>query len=739
MIEAMARFTLLLVCLAISLPGAPQGDLPLSSILNFEAQQAPGRPAGWSGNGGAAFADSEIVHGGKWSARIENKTADGFSTITKTVPIDFAGKQIQLRGFMRAEGEVNFGGLWLRQDGPSGALGFQSMEQQRLKPSTEWAEYTLTFELHSDSRQLVFGALVIGIGKAWADDMQLLVDGKPVWEAPKMERPKTILDLDHEFDTGSKVSFQSLSGVQTANLVKLGKVWGFLKYHHPTVTAGKRHWDFDFFRVLPSVLAAEDEATATAALAKWIAALGEVAPCEACLGLNPHLDLHLRPELWWVDQTGLPALREIHFNRTPAKQFYVSLNPNVGNPKFDNEPAYPAVRFPDPGFQLLGLFRIWNIIEYWFPYRDVIGESWDGVLREFIPRIALAKDADSYALEMMALIARVHDTHANLWSSLRLRPPVGNCQLPLHVRFVENRAVVWGFAAVSTGLKIGDVITELDGKPVDDLVAGWKPYYAASNEPTILRDIARQMTRGECGATAVRVDRGGERIDLTPFRMSPAGLPQGNTHDQPGDTFRMLPENVAYLKLSSVKMAEAASYIERAAGSRGLIIDIRNYPSEFMVFALGQLLVDKPTEFARFTKGDLGNPGAFHFGQPVTLTPATPHYTGKIVILVDEVSQSSAEYTTMAFRAAPNAQVLGSTTAGADGNVSPIPLPGGLQSMISGIGVFYPDKKPTQRIGIVPDVEVKPTIAGIRAGRDELLEEAVRRIVTTSGGTPAKP
>jgi C-terminal processing protease CtpA/Prc len=73
--------------------------------------------------------------------------------------------------------------------------------------------------------------------------------------------------------------------------------------------------------------------------------------------------------------------------------------------------------------------------------------------------------------------------------------------------------------------------------------------------------------------------------------------------------------------------------------------------------------------------------------------------------------------------------VIGSTTAGADGDVSQFGLPGGLSTMISGLGVFYPDKKPTQRVGIVPDVEVKPTIAAIRAGRDELLEEAVRRIL----------
>ena len=56
--------------------------------------------------------------------------------------------------------------------------------------------------------------------------------------------------------------------------------------------------------------------------------------------------------------------------------------------------------------------------------------------------------------------------------------------------------------------------------------------------------------------------------------------------------------------------------------------------------------------------------------------------------------------------------------------------------MISGIGVFYPDNKPTQRIGILADVEAHPTIAGIRDGRDEVLEEAVRQILGKE--TPAE-
>jgi C-terminal processing protease CtpA/Prc len=48
--------------------------------------------------------------------------------------------------------------------------------------------------------------------------------------------------------------------------------------------------------------------------------------------------------------------------------------------------------------------------------------------------------------------------------------------------------------------------------------------------------------------------------------------------------------------------------------------------------------------------------------------------------------------------------------------------------MISGIGVYYPDGRETQRIGIVPDIEVKPTIEGIKNGKDEVLEKAIEFI-----------
>jgi C-terminal processing protease CtpA/Prc len=299
------------------------------------------------------------------------------------------------------------------------------------------------------------------------------------------------------------------------------------------------------------------------------------------------------------------------------------------------------------------------------------------------------------------------------------------------VRFIEGEAVVTGYSHAdlgpATGLRPGDVILTMDGMPVDSLVQAWRPFYAASNQPTRLRDMARSLSRGEEGPVRVGGTRESGPFEVTVHRVptEELDLTRERVHDLPGPTFRMLTPEVAYLKLSSVESAKSGEYIEMAGDAEVLVIDIRNYPSEFMVFSLGGHLFSVPTSFARFTGMDPSNPGAFVWGSPVGIRPQEPHFTGKVVILVDEVSQSQAEYTTMAFRASPNALVVGSTTAGADGNVSPIPLPGGLRTLISGIGVFYPDKSPTQRIGIVPDLEVRPTIQGIREGRDEVLEAGV--------------
>ena len=231
----MTWFLLILICTTLARTSLAQGTTSgkiadqsaLAAVLSFEAQLSGGIPGGWGGGPpGTIFADDKVVHGGRWSARIERAfdSSSNFSTVTKSIPIDFSGTTIELRGFLRTEDVSDFVGLWMREDGESPSLAFDNMQSRQLKGTTPWTEYSITLPVHPEAKQLFFGVLVAGTGKAWADDLQLLVDGKPVWEAPRIERAKTALDLDHKFDGGSGIVMSELTAVQTGNLVTLGKV-----------------------------------------------------------------------------------------------------------------------------------------------------------------------------------------------------------------------------------------------------------------------------------------------------------------------------------------------------------------------------------------------------------------------------------------------------------------------------------------------------------------------------------
>lgn len=662
--------------------------------------------------------------------RIERTAAShaDFSLIGDGLPIDFAGSGVELRAFLRTADVQGDTELFLREDDDDTAVQFANIEDAKLHGTTEWTEYSVKLPLDRTAKQLAWGVVLSGSGTAWVDDLQLLVDGKPIWDAPSGVRDAPP-SLDRDLD-GTGIAVASLSPLQIDNLVALGKVWGFLKYHHPKVTAGKLAWDAELVRVLPATLAAPDRATANAALVRWIDELGPLAPCAPCASLDEH-DVAVRPDLAWLDDPALGAelsarLHAVYAARVPRQQHYVALAPGVRNPVFRNEPASAAAKLPDAGVQLLALFRLWSTVEYWAPDR-MLADPWGDQLAQLVPSVMLASTANDFKLAMIDAISRLHDTHANLWSSLDVRPPVGECDVPIDVRFIGARPVV-ATADPDRQLAAGDVITSLDGAPIADLVARWRPHYAASNEAAQLRDLGRSLLRGACGPVAIGVDRGGARLQRTLARVANAP-PKAHAHDRAGPTFQRLAPDVAYLKLSTIKVADIPHYIEQAAGTTGLIVDIRNYPGEFVVYALGSLLVDRSTPFVRFTTGDLSTPGAFHWAaEAIQLDPDAPHYGGKVAVLVDEMTQSQAEFTAMALRAGPHTVIVGSTTAGADGNVSELALPGGLTMMLSGIGVFYPDKRPTQRIGIVPDVVVTPTIAGLRAGRDEVLDAGIRAI-----------
>lgn len=363
-------------------------------------------------------------------------------------------------------------------------------------------------------------------------------------------------------------------------------------------------------------------------------------------------------------------------------------------------------------------------------------KDWDLALKEYLPKFVNANDELEYELAAIELIGDIQDTHANLWGGGdKINKWKGAYFPPVHVRFIEDQLVVTDYynpeLKDEVGLEIGDVITNVKGKSIDKIIEEKSKYYPASNIPTRLRDMSGDILRSDSDEVEITFKRdiNGKDISKKLTLYPRDSLDIYHWFRQSNDLcYKMLEDDIGYITLQTIEDADIPVIKEKFKDTKGIIIDIRNYPSTFVPFQLGPFFMSSSTAFVKFTKGNIKNPGEFTFTEELEIPSEGNAYKGKLVVLVNELSQSQAEYTAMAFRAGDNTTIIGSTTAGADGNVSTIMLPGGLRTMISGIGVYYPNGEETQRVGIVPDIEVKPTIAGIKAGKDELLEKAIQII-----------
>jgi C-terminal processing protease CtpA/Prc len=697
-------------------------------------------PTGWNNFGSSDYKvalDSINVRSGKYAAYIEfNGGNQNFKAWGFTIPKNYKGKKITLEGYIKTEHVSDgYAGLWMRID-PE--IAFDNMEQNGVKGTTNWTKYSLTLDMNPEkTTRIVVGGILVGKGKMWIDDLKVTVDGKDIQDLKPFERKIFPAEKDKEFDKGSKINSIPLDKNQMTNLKELGLIWGFLKYYHPSIASGQYNWDYELFRVLPEVLNAPNKTSRDEIIKKWIDHLGQYAKGKSFNFKTSNIKAF--PDIDWIKNEGFTSeltnsLINIEKSKRPKEHYYIGLQPIVGNPDFKNENPYTTMKYPDAGFRLLALYRYWNIIQYYFPYKNLIEEDWKNVLEEFIPKFVQANNETEYSLAVLELIGRIHDTHANIWSNNEsLDQYFGKKYAPIEITFIENNPIVTGYynekAIVETGMEKGDAISKINNRPVEEIIKEKLKYTPASNYPTQLRDLASNLLRTNDSTISIEYIRNAQKFtkSLQTFLLDQLNIK--NKFEANDTCFKMINEKIAYINNGSLKKEYLADIWKKIQHTKGLIIDNRNYPSDFPIYALSNYLMPEKTPFVKFSNCSIEFPGLFTFTKATVVGEKNKnYYRGKVVILTNEISQSSSEFHAMAYRSNPNATVIGSTTAAADGNVSAFSLPGGISTMISAIGVYYPDGMETQRIGIVPNIEVKPTIQGVKKEQDELIEKAIEVI-----------
>jgi C-terminal processing protease CtpA/Prc len=390
---------------------------------------------------------------------------------------------------------------------------------------------------------------------------------------------------------------------------------------------------------------------------------------------------------------------------------------------------YAELAEPSLEYRLLGLFRLWNVVHYFYPYHDLLDQPWDAVLGEFIPRIVAANDALAYHLAVAEAVTRLQDTHGRLQSPL-LERYLGTHWPPLLVRAIAGESVITHVPARADGATeaspaIGDVVLAVDGEEIAARRQRLAHVMAASTPQALQWRVHQRLLHGAEGSEAVlTVRRSSGAVEAVRIaRKGPAPL-ASSTPVFP--VFTVSPEGVGYIDLTRLTIAQVDEAFEAIRATPALIFDLRGYP-QGTAWHVAPRLTKQPVVAARFRRPQVSGlqlKGWYGFDQ---WTPPTDkwRYTGHVVVLINKEAISQAEHTCLFLEAATRVTFVGSATNGANGDVTRVALPGGIGVSFSGHDVRHADGRQLQRVGIQPDVAVYPTLAGLRAGRDEVLEAAL--------------
>ena len=316
--------------------------------------------------------------------------------------------------------------------------------------------------------------------------------------------------------------------------------------------------------------------------------------------------------------------------------------------------------------------------------------------------------------------------------------------VPAEVRNADDRV----FVIADGPLRKGDEILSIDGRGWKSTHDGLARFEAASNAENRNYMTAMCMVCSHRDTAAVELVRDGRRMtERIATRSVMNWSPYITERMLDTANIRLLADGIGYMTGVNYTKADGARIMEKFRDTKALIVDLRCYPREFMIFDfIGRYFMPRTSPHVIWLAPTGALPGVFHELQDsLFVNPDNPavaenpdYYKGRVIVLVDSSTQSQAEYTAMAFQATPRCTVVGTQTAGADGNISALVMPGGDFGYFSGLGVLYPDGTNTQRAGVRIDVPVYATVPGLQAGRDEILEKALEIIATGAYDPAAK-
>jgi hypothetical protein len=360
---------------------------------------------------------------------------------------------------------------------------------------------------------------------------------------------------------------------------------------------------------------------------------------------------------------------------------------------------------------------VWNVLQHFWPYQHLISIDWSAKLDAALAGALDDRDVDDHVATLQHLSAEVPDGHASTTcpGQTKLAPP------PFLLDQAEGQLVV--ATSASEALEAGDIVVAIDGVESAKLFA--KEQALVSGSPQWRRVRALQLLGyGPTGSSMrVAIRRGGTELSVSVGRVD-----RRVTRPPLHAAIERLDDGCYYVDLSRASMTEIEKVIDDLAVSPGVVFDLRGRPNSNHQILSHLLTAPDTTNWMAIPlivrPGSAGSPAAWE-RSGWDLPVASPHIKGRIAFMTGPRAISYSESVMGLVEHYHLGAIVGEATAGTNGDIAQITSPTGCDTIFTGRLVTKPDGSRHYLQGISPTIPATRTIAGIAAGRDEVLERAL--------------
>jgi C-terminal processing protease CtpA/Prc len=662
--------------------------------------------------------DSIVKKEGKYALRLENKTSRKNKIINNSNIISYTydGKKLKFEGYIKTK-NLSEGSVYLFVVIGNKTQQFYHGMTQQYTGTQDWQKFEIDIPYTREATYISLNCNFHSTGTIWLDNFKVLIDDININQ----------LSPINVFDNNTKSNFtinQKLSFEDIKKLAMIGKVWGYLKYYHPSIISGKYNWDKELFKILPIYKSENFEKE----LEKWVISLSDIKYKKSH---KPKFYYKQTTNFSWFNNSLIrkKLRRELKktykAKRDSVHSFYVKINDGVSI--FKNELSYSNMDYKDDGMKLLALFRYWNMVEYFFPFKHLTSQNWDEILVQEIPKILKSQDRLSYILTLQEFVVRTEDTHSMILTNAELIHFFGEKKPPITVKSIENSIVINSILSANSGLKLGDEIIQINNVPIKTIKDKIYKYSIASNQITSDRNFARNCIRTNDDTITLKIKRDTSYLNIIVPTQSIHQLPKSKL---PKKIISNITNKIGYFHIHYANENRIDSIFNIWNNKKGIIMDFRGSSDGLSdLTCIASYLYEQKQIMDTYNYTNLSYPGVFKSNKQIFHSFLKPVYKGKLIILIDENSQSAYEYIPMFLSYLDNVHIIGSQSSGAGASAASLFLPGNIEVNMARRGFYTKNGEQIQKTGIVPDIYINENVKSIRMGRDLALEKAVKYIL----------